>query len=74
MSILLAADPDVWRLLTGLTSNPLAYYTLTYLLTLCSTVILEKLTDSQPVKKFPTFCGTRRFITAITTARHLSLS
>jgi hypothetical protein len=38
------------------------------------TVLLEKLTVSQPIKKFPTFYGTRRFITAYTTARHLSLS
>ena len=28
----------------------------------------------QPVKKFPIFHGTRRFITALTTVRHLSLS
>ena len=34
----------------------------------------EKLTGSQLVKKFPAFYGTRRFITAVTTARHLSLS
>jgi hypothetical protein len=47
---------------------------LTYLLTPCSTVLLEKLTASQSVKKFPTFYGTRRFITAFTSARHLSLS
>jgi len=33
-------------------------YLLTYLLTPCSTVLLEKLTDSQLVKKFPTFYGT----------------
>jgi cation transport ATPase len=32
------------------------------------------LTDLQLVKKFPTFYGTRRFITAFTSARHLSLS
>jgi hypothetical protein len=32
------------------------------------------LTGSQIVKKFPAFYGTRRFITAITSARHLSLS
>jgi hypothetical protein len=36
--------------------------------------LLEKLTVSQPVKKFPAIYGTRRFITAFTTARHLSLS
>ena len=34
----------------------------------------EKLTISQLVKKFPAFYGTRRFITAFTSARHLSLS
>jgi len=36
--------------------------------------VLEKLTVPQPVKKFPTFYGTRRFITVFTSARHLSLS
>ena len=46
---------------------------LTYLLTPCSTVLLEKLTSFQPVKKFPAFYGTRRFITTFTSARHLSL-
>jgi hypothetical protein len=35
--------------------------------------LLEKLTGSQLVKKFPTFYGTRRFLTAFTSARHLSL-
>ena len=39
-----------------------------------SRVLLEKLTGSQLVKKFPAFHGIRRFITAFTTARHLSLS
>ena len=46
---------------------------LTYLLTPRSRVLLEKLTSSQLVKKFPVFYGTRRFITAFTSARHLSL-
>jgi hypothetical protein len=36
--------------------------------------LLEKLTVSQLVKKFPAFYGTRKFITAFTKARHLSLS
>ena len=49
-------------------------YSLTYLLIPYSTVLLQKLSVSQLVKKFPTFYGTRRFITAFTTARHLSLS
>ena len=43
----------------------------TYLLTPWSTVLLEKLTGSQLVRKFPTFYGTRRFITALTLARLL---
>jgi len=36
--------------------------------------VLEKLTGLQLVKKFPTFHGTRRFITALTSFRHLSVS
>ena len=36
--------------------------------------LLEKLTGSQLVKKFPSFYGIRRFITTFTSARHLSLS
>jgi len=47
---------------------------LTYLLIPWCRVLLEKLTGLQLVKKFPTFHGTRRFITALTSARHLSLS
>ena len=47
---------------------------LTYLLTQWSIALLGKLTGSQLVKKFPAFYGTRRFITAFTTTRYLSLS
>ena len=36
--------------------------------------LLEKLTGLQLVKKLPAFHGTRRFITALTSVRHLSLS
>ena len=36
-----------------------------YLLTPCSRVLLEKLTGSQLVKKFPAFYGTQRFILLI---------
>ena len=46
----------------------------TYLLTPWSRVLLEKLTSLQLGKKFPAFYVTRRFITAFTSARHLSLS
>jgi hypothetical protein len=34
--------------------------------------LLEKLTDLKTVRKFPTFYGTRRFITVFTRAHHLS--
>ena len=47
---------------------------LTYLLTPWCRVLLEKLTGLQLVKKFPAFHGTPRFITALTSVRHLSLS
>ena len=37
-------------------------------------VLLEKLTGLQLVKKFPAFHGTPRFITELTSVRHMSLS
>ena len=46
----------------------------TYLLTPWCRVLLEKLTGLQLVKKVPAFYGTRKFITALTSVRHLSLS
>ena len=49
-------------------------YLFTYLHTPWCRVLLEKLTGLQLVKKFPAFHGTPRFITALTSARHLSLS
>jgi len=49
-------------------------YIYTYLLTPWCRVLLEKLTGLQLVKKFPAFQGTRMFITALTSVRHLSLS
>ena len=45
-----------------------------YLLTPWCRVLLEKLTGLQLVKKFAAFHRTRRFITALTSIRHLSLS
>ena len=44
------------------------------LLTPRSRVLLEKLTSFKLVKKFPQIYGIRRFITAFTSTRHLSLS
>ena len=46
----------------------------TYLLTAWSRVLIGKLIASQLVKKFLTFYGTQRFITAFTSTCHLSLS
>ena len=58
------------------------YFTFTLLLLLLyftlptpwCTVLLEKPTGFQLVKKFPAFHGTRMFITALTSACHLSLT
>ena len=64
-------------LITYLLTYLLTYiltYLLTYLLTPWCRVLLEKLTGLQLVKKFPAFHGTRRFITALTSVRYLSLS
>ena len=47
-------------------------YLVTYLLTPWSRALLEKLTGSQLVKKFPPFYGTRMFITAFASACPLS--
>jgi len=44
------------------------------LLTPCCRVFPEQLTVLQLVMKFPAFHGTRRFITALTSVRHMSLS
>jgi len=49
-------------------------YLITYLITPCCRVLLEKLTGLQLVKKSPALHGNRRFITALTSVRHLSLS
>ena len=46
---------------------------LTYSLTPCSWVLLEKLTVFQLVSESPTFYGTQIFITAFTSNHHLSL-
>jgi hypothetical protein len=48
--------------------------TLMYILTYCmGGVLLDKLTGFKVVRKVPAFYGTRRFITALIRAPHLSL-
>jgi hypothetical protein len=49
-------------------------YIHTYIATARIRVLLEMLTGSQPVKKFPAFYGNQRFMTAFTGARHPSLT
>jgi len=44
-----------------------------YLLTPWNTILLKDLTGFQLVKKFPALYGTRRFITAFASVRHLSV-
>ena len=51
-----------------------SFYMITYLLTAWCRIVLEKLTGLQLVEKFPVFYVTRRFITALTSVRQLSLS
>ena len=79
------ADPGELRLMiqhdrpTSSYSPSSNFYTvlctqLTYLLTPWCRDLLEKLTGLQLVKKFSAFYGTRRFIAAFTSFRHLSLS
>ena len=45
-----------------------------YLLTPLSRVLLEKLTGSAASQEIPHIFGTRRFITVLTSARHMSLN
>ena len=49
-------------------------YLLTYLLTPWSRVLLEKLPGSAASQEIPPIFGTRRFLTVLTSACHLSLS
>ena len=51
-----------------------SYPNITYLLIPWCRVLLGKLTGLQLVKEFPAFHGTGRFITALTSVRHLFLS
>ena len=75
VSVYAEPSPDTLQhLLSFSTYDSRLKINLYYLLTPWITVLLEKLTGSQLVNKFPTFYWTRRFITAFTSARHLSLS
>ena len=60
--------------IVALESKLVSWQSGSYSLTPRCRVLLEKLTGLQIVKKFPALHGTRRFITALTSVRHLSLS
>jgi len=62
------------RRITTFRSTTVLIYDGVPILTPWCSVLLEKLTGLQLVKKFPAHHGTRRFITALTSVRHLSLS
>ena len=66
-------SPRRWYLCAEYDYVMLLTYLITYLLTSWNRALLENLTVPQLVKKFHAFHGTRRFITAFTSARHLSL-
>ena len=70
---------QTWHVHTDVTQlnsliTKLLPFLLIFTLTPCSGALLEKLTCIKVDKKFRVFCGPRRFITAFTRARHLSLS
>jgi len=60
--------------LAGLQGKPHSGRCRTHLITPWCRVLLEQLIGLQLVKKFPAFHGNPRFITALTSVRHLSLS
>ena len=65
-------NTSAWPKLTDVEKHDLRHYH--YLLTPWSRVLLEKVTGSAASQEIPRIFGTRRFITAFTSARHLSLS
>ena len=76
-SWILRKKTEMWYGNISLTIHLLTYLLtdlFTFLLSPWSRVLLEKMTGSQLVNKFPAFYGNRGFITAFTTARHLSVS
>jgi len=66
---------DVWFYINFLTYlfTYLIPYLLIYIFTQCSRVLREMITGFKVVKNFPAFYGTRKFITAFTTAYNLSI-
>ena len=63
-----------WRVLRLVCRDVTSCRQHTYLLTPCSRVLLEKLTGLAASQEIPRIFGTRKFITVLASARHLSLS
>jgi hypothetical protein len=74
VTIYVGALSSVSTVSKGLNNLRYLYIQLHTLLTPWCRVLLQKLTGLQLVKKFPAFYGTRRFITALISLRHPSLS
>jgi hypothetical protein len=74
----LLVDPSALTMHRGRTIKTFpimsSFQSLTYLLTPWNRVLLVKLSGSQLIKKFLSFYGTRRFITAFTNSRNLFIS
>ena len=70
-SIIWLEDNEQPGLVDGTTTGLLF---IKYLLTPWNRVLLEKLTGSAASQEIPRIFGTRRFLTVLTSARHLSLS
>jgi len=73
--VLVAARSDLPELIAVANSRgPILCFICHYWPTARNAVLLQKLAVPLVVKKFPTFYGTRRFITVFITANHLFLS
>jgi len=68
MSVL---DPLIWSMKVAALRE---INLLTYLLVPWSRVLLEKLTGSAASQEIPRIFGTRKFLTVLTSVRHLSLT
>ena len=64
----------VWRYIYRSRFQPFTTSLLSYLHTPWNRVLLEKVTGSAASQEIPRIFGTQRFITVLTSARHLSLS
>jgi len=72
--VIMQVEQGETRNWTDINSNSEFLIVITSLLTPWSRVLLEKLTGSAASQEIPRIFGTRKFITVLTSARHLFLS